>query len=134
MPGNSLPPVHKKYTFNSTSIGNNQEIAIGKGVIEEVMGNFEEQKSKSKEEHVIFGDSESGNVRMLGTWLGHEKDTKMILQRVGKVCSTIRKRFLKCKLSKVTQANVFEACVESTILFNVAVRQLLVNQELSKVL
>ena len=92
MPGNSLPPVHKQYTFNSeakrtefdlslfaddtTIIGNNQEIAIGKEITEEVMGNFEEQTNKSKGEHVIFGDSESGNVRMLGTWLGHEKDNK----------------------------------------------------------
>ena len=138
MPGNSLPPVHKKYTFNSeakrtdfdlslfaddtTIIGNGQEIDMGKELIEEVMGNFEEQTNKSKEEHVIFGDPESGNTRMLGTWLGREKDTKMRLQRAGKVWSTIRKRFIKCKLSKTTQAKVFEACVESTMLFNVAVR------------
>ena len=83
MPGNSLPPVHKKYTFNSeakrtdfdlslfpddtTIIGNGQEIDMGKELIEEVMGKFEEQTNKSKEEHVIFGDSESGNTRMLRT-------------------------------------------------------------------
>ena len=144
MPGKSLPPAHKKYTFNSeakrtdfdlslfaddtTIIGNNQEIGMGKDIIEEVMGNFEEQTNKSKEEHVIFGDSESGNVRMLGTWLGHEKDTKMRLQRAGKVWSTIRKRFLKCKLSKVTQAKAFEACVEGTMLFNTAVRPFLARE------
>ena len=138
MPGISLPPVHKKYTFNSeakrtnfdlslfagktTIIGSNQDIAMGKEIIEGVMGNFEEQTNKSKEEHVIFGDSESGNLRMLGTWLGHEKDTKMRLQRTGKVWSTIRKSFLKCKFSKATQAKVFEACVEGTTLFNIAVR------------
>ena len=101
---------------------------MGKDIIEEVMGNFEEQTNKSKEEHVIFGDSESGNVRMLGTWLEHEKDTKMRLQRTGKVWSTIRKRFLKCKLSKVTQAKVFEACVEGTMLFNIAVRPFLARE------
>ena len=66
---------------------------MGKEIIEEVMVNFEEQTNKSKEEHVIFGDSESGNVRMLGNWLGHEKDTKLRLQRAGKVWPTIRKRF-----------------------------------------
>ena len=92
------------------------------------MGNFQEQTNKSKEEHVIFGDSESGNVRMLGTWLGHEKDTKMRLQRAGKVWSTIRKRFLTCKLSKVTQAKVFEACVEGTMLFNTAMRPFLARE------
>ena len=70
--GNSPPPpLHKKYTFNSeakrtnfdlslfaddtTIIGSNQEIAMGKEVIEEVMGNFEEQTNKSKDKHVIFG-------------------------------------------------------------------------------
>ena len=83
MPGNSLPSVHKKYTFNSeakrtdfdlslfaddtTIIGSNQEIAMEKEIIEEVMGNFEEQTNESKEKHVIFGDSESCNVRMPGT-------------------------------------------------------------------
>ena len=101
---------------------------MGKDIIEEVMGNFEEQTNKSKEEHVIFGDSESGNVRMLGTWLGHEKDTKMRLQRASKVWPTVRKRFLKCKLSKVTQAKVFEACVEGTMLFNIAVRPFLARE------
>ena len=89
MPGNSLPPVNKNYIFNSeakrtdfdlslfaddtTIIASNQGIAMGKEIIEEVMGNFEEQTNKSKVEHVIFGDSESGNIRTLGTWLGHEQ-------------------------------------------------------------
>ena len=36
--------------------------------------------------------------------------------------STIRKRFSKCKLSNVTQAKIFEACVEGTMSFNVGVR------------
>ena len=143
-PGDSLPPIHKKYTFNSkakrtefdlslfadytTIIGSNLEIARGKEIIEDVMWNFEEQTNKSKEEHVVIGDSESGNVRMLGTWLGHGKDTKMRLQRAGKVWSTSRKRFLKCILSKVIQAKVFEACVESKMLFHVAVRPFLVKE------
>ena len=64
------------FADDATIIGRSEEIAMGKEIIEEVMGNFEEQTNKSKEEHVIFGDLESGNVRMLGTWLGHEKDTK----------------------------------------------------------
>ena len=52
----------------------------------------------------------------------------MRLQRAGKVWSTIRKRFLKCILSKVKQAKVFEVCVESTMLFNVAVRPFLARE------
>ena len=152
MPGNSLPPVHKKYTINSearktefdlslsaddtTIIGSSEEIAMGKEITEEVMGEFEEQTNKSKEEHVNFRDLESGNIRMLGTWLGHEKDKKIRLQRASKVWATIKKISFKCKLSKITQAKVFEACVEGTMLFNVAVRPFLAraNQELSEVL
>ena len=64
------------FADDTAIIGNNQEIAIGKEIIEEVMGNFEEQTNTSKEEHVVFGDSESGNIRMLGTWLGQEKTQK----------------------------------------------------------
>ena len=45
----------------------------------------------------------------------------MRLQRAGKVWETIKKIFLMCKLSKITQAKVFETCVESIMLFNVAV-------------
>ena len=56
MPENSLPPVHKKYTANSearrtefdfslfaddtTIIGSDEELAMGKDIIEEVMGNL----------------------------------------------------------------------------------------------
>ena len=49
-------------------------MTMGKEIIEEVMGNFEEQANKSKEDHGIFRESESGNVRMLGIWMGHKKD------------------------------------------------------------
>ena len=80
IPGNSLPPTHKDYYFNSeqrehnflslftddtTSIGGNQEIAMGIEIIEEVMENFEKQTNKSSQEHVISRDSESGNTRHL---------------------------------------------------------------------
>ena len=33
----------------------------------------------------------------------------------------VMKRFIKCKVSKKTQAKVVETCLESTILFNSAV-------------
>ena len=80
-----LPTCKQTYTFNSqpkitefvlslfaddtTVIGSNQEITMGIEIIEEVMENFEVQTNKSKEEHAICGNSESGNVRMLGTRL-----------------------------------------------------------------
>ena len=44
------------------------------------------------------------------------------MQRAGKAWATISKIVRKCRLSKVTQAKVFEACIESTLLFNAAVR------------
>ena len=69
MPGNSLPPVHKKYTFNSEAkrkvfdlslfaddtiiIGSNQEKAMGKEIIEEVLGNFEEQTNKNQRKSML---------------------------------------------------------------------------------
>ena len=62
MPRSSLPLAHKKFTFNSeaariefdlslfaddtTIIGSSEEIAMGEEIIEEVIGNFEEQTDK----------------------------------------------------------------------------------------
>ena len=54
--------------------------------------------------------------------MGNEHDTKMRKKRAARTWMQIRKRFMKCTLSKKTQAKVVETCVESTILFNSAVR------------
>ena len=45
------------------------------------------------------------------------------MQRAGKAWAIIRKRFTTCRLSKIAQAKVFEACIESTPLLNAAARQ-----------
>ena len=122
MAGHSLPPQHLKNSFNSeassprlemslfaddtTVIGTQEEITEGKKILEEVMRQFEELTNVDKEENLIFGSKESEDVRMLGTWLGRKTDMKHRMQRAGKARAAIRKRFRKCRLSKVTQAEV----------------------------
>ena len=138
MPGHSLPPKNVKNTFNSeaknatltmslfaddtTIIGMSDEIEEGKQIIEKVMGEFEERTNESKEEKMEFGERDSEEIRMLGTYMGNEHDTNMRIKRAARTWMQIKKRFMKCKLSKKTQAKVVETCVESTILFNSAVR------------
>ena len=136
MTGHSLPPKHLKNSFYSeasstrlkmslfaddtTVIGTQEEITEGKMIIENIMRQFEELTNVDKEEN--FGSEESENIRMLGTWLGRKTDRKHRMQRAGKAWATIRKRFRKCRISKVTQAKVCEVCIESTLPFNAAVR------------
>ena len=138
MPGHSLPPKNAKNTFNSaaknttltmslfaddtTIIGMNDEIDEGKQIIQKVMGEFEERANESKEEKIEFGARDSEEIRMLGTYMGNEHDTKMRIKRAARMWMQIKKRFMKCKLSRKTQDKVVETCVESTILFNAAVR------------
>ena len=69
-----------------------------------------------------FGAKDSEEIRMLGAFMGNEHDAKMRIKRAARAWMLIRKRFMKCKLSKKTQAKIIETCVESTILLNSAVR------------
>ena len=100
----------------------NDEIGEGKQIIQKVMGEFEERTNESKEEKMVFGARDSEEIRMIGTYMENEHDTKMRIKRAARTWMQIKKRFMKCKLSKKTQAKVVETCVESTILFNAAVR------------
>ena len=98
------------------------EIGEGKQIIEKVMGEFEEGTNESKKEKMEFGERDSEEIRMLGTYMGNEHDTNMRIKRAARTWMQIKKRFMKCKLSKKTHAKVVETCVESTILLNSAVR------------
>ena len=138
MPGHSLPSKNVKNTFNSeaksttltislfsddtTIIGMSPEIEEGKQTIEKVMGELEEGTNESKEEKMEFGAKDSEEIQMLGTYMGNGHDIKMRIKRAARTWMQIRKRFIKCKLSKKTQVKVVETCIESTILFNSAVR------------
>ena len=143
MTGHSFPPKYLKNRCNSeasstrlemslfaddtTVIGTQEEITDGRKIIEKAMKQFEEVTNVDKKENLIFGSEESDGVKMLGTWLGRKTDMKHRMQGAGKAWAakawaTIMKRFTKCRLSKVTQAKMFEARIESIFLFNAAVR------------
>ena len=111
MPGHSLPLKNVKNTFNSaaknttltmslfaddtTIIGMNDEIDEGKQIIQKVMGEFEERTNESKEEKIEFGARDSEEIRMLGTYMGNEHDTKMRIKRAARTWMHIKKRFMK---------------------------------------
>ena len=138
MTGHSLPPKHLKNSFNSeassnrlemslfaddtTATGTQEETTEGRKIIEKVMKQCEELTNVDKEENLIFGSEQSEDIRMLGTWLGRKIDMKHRMQSAEKAWAIIRKRFSKCRPNNVTQAKVFEACIESTLMFNAAVR------------
>jgi len=86
------------------------------------MREFEEKSHDGKEETLKFGHESSGNIRMLGSWIGHRQDLKNRKKRAGGLWAKIKPRLWKSNMSKVQQAKVVEACVESGLLFDVAVR------------
>ena len=106
MPGHSLPPKNLKNTFNSeaknttlamslfaddtTIIRMSDEIEEGKQIIEKVMEEFEERTNESKEEKIEFGTKDSDDIRMLGTYMGNEHDTKMRIKRAARTWMQIR--------------------------------------------
>ena len=47
----------------------------------EVMAMFEERNNDDREEELIFGGGESGNIRMLGSWMGWKEDVEERLKR-----------------------------------------------------
>ena len=51
--------------------------------------------------------------------MGNEHDTIMRIKRAARTWMQIKKRFMKCKLNKKTQAKVVETCVESTTFFKI---------------
>ena len=93
MPGYSLPPKNVKNAHNSqaknttltmslfaddtTITGMSDEIEEGKQIIEKVMGELEERTNESKEDKIEFGTKDSEEIRILGTYMGNEHDTKM---------------------------------------------------------
>ena len=110
------------FADDTVIIGRSDEIEEGKQIIEKVIGEFEERTDESKEKRMEFGTKDSEEIRMLGTYIGNEHDTKIQIKRAARTWMQVRKRFMNCKLRKKTQAKVVETCMESTILFNSAVR------------
>ena len=95
---------------------------IGLPAIKEVMGWYEERNNDDKEEEVLFGTEEGGKIRMLGTWLGPDNDIKQRKKRAGAAWFKVKGQLRGSKLSKKAQAQITQACVESTMLFDCHVR------------
>ena len=98
----SVEVVVEKSLFadDTTAVGEKEELDVGIEVTKEVMGWFEERNNDDKEEVVEFGSEESGNTRMLGTWLGWDEDVKNRLTRAGKAWFRLRNKLVGSKMSK----------------------------------
>ena len=115
--------IDKELFADDTSvIGCRKEMEIGLPAIKEVMGWYEERNNDDKEEEVLFGTEEGGKIRMLGTWLGPDNDIKQRKKRAGAAWFKVKGQLRGSKLSKKAQAQITQACVESTMLFDCHVR------------
>ena len=110
------------FADDTTIVGNAEELQEGTDIIKEVMGRFEERNNDGKEEELFFGGGDSGQVRMLGSWMGWKEDVDQRLKRGSKTWWKTKKRLNGAKISKTLQARIVEACVESTLLFDCHVR------------
>ena len=138
VPGNSFPSSslwEKKNSENkriridnslfaddTTIVGRAKELEQGLRVTKEVMAAFEEKNNDDKEEELIFGTEEGEKIRMLGSYIGRKEDVKQRVKRAGTAWFKVKKQLKGSRMSKRMQAKVVEACVESTLLFDVQVR------------
>ena len=110
------------FADDTTIAGRKGELEEGVRATKEVMDKYEERNNDDKEEILEFGTPESCNIRMLGVWLGEEEDIKQRLKRAGGAWVKVKNQLKGSKLSKKMQAKIVESCVESTLLFDCAVR------------
>ena len=108
------------FADDTTIIGTKDEIFIGRNSVLEVMNMFEEKYHPDKEEHLLFGESES--IRMLGSFVGRRKDNQERLKRARQGVWKVKKRLWKTKTSKINQARIVEVIVDSSVLFDCTVR------------
>ena len=88
------------FADDTNIIGISDEIEVCKQIVEKFKGEFEERTNKSQEGKIEFSVRESEEIRMLRTYMGNEHDTKTSINRAAKTWMQIKKRFMKCKLSK----------------------------------
>ena len=91
------------FADDTTITGMSYEIEEGKQVIKKVMGEFEEGTDESKEEKMEFGAKGSEEIRKLGTYMGNEHNTNIRIKRAARTWMKIKKKFMKCKVSKRRQ-------------------------------
>ena len=134
VPGSNFPSINLWERYNSeasrlyitcslfaddtTILGLQGEMETGVNEIKEVMKEFEEKNNEGKEERLIFGDIDEDPTRMLGCWMGMKVDIKERKKRASRLWFLLKMRFKHTRLSKITQAKIFEACVESALLFD----------------
>ena len=138
LPGGKLPSNNQYGRYNSetqktnitmslfaddtTILGTREELPRGCEAIKEVMTSFEEKNNESKEEKLVFGESSSHGIRMLGSWMNPNVDVQNRIKRAGFLWGRVRPRLVKSILSKRQKALVTQTCVESGLLFDAAVR------------
>ncbi len=54
------------FADDATVVGDEEELENGVAVTKKVMGDFEERNNDDKEEPLVFGSDEAGEIRMLG--------------------------------------------------------------------
>ena len=137
-PGNSFPSSNlwEKYSSeaetrmvtmslfadDTTIVGRRDEIEEGTEIVKRIMEEFEEKNNDDKEESLEFGSEEGKKIRMLGSWVGPEEDIKNRKKRAGALWFRVKNRLKNTRLSKRRQARIFEACVESALLFDCSAR------------
>ena len=110
------------FADDTTVVGCGEELERGVAKVKEVMGRFEEKNNDDKEEVLEFGSSESGRIRMLGSFMGWKEDVEERLKRGRKAWWVTKKRLRGAKISRRCQARVVEASVEATLLFDCQAR------------
>ena len=106
------------FADDTTIIGTKRELEEGVEKVKQAMGRWEERNNDDKEERLVFGTEEGGEVRVLGSWLGAEADKRNRIKRSGRLWGQVRGWLRGSRLSKRVQASVVEACVESSLVYD----------------
>ena len=106
------------FADDTTVLGKACEVDEATQFIKESLALFEKRTNDAKKERARLGKMEAKNIKMLGVYLGREKDIYQRLRKGALIFARIRKHFTSSRLSKRTQALVLDTCVESTMLFN----------------
>ena len=110
------------FADDTSKLGKQKELEEGVRITKEAMARLEERNNDDKEESLLFGETDQDNVRMLGSYVNITEDLKQRVKRAGHSWSRVRPRLKGSKLPKKMQANLVEACVESTALFDCQTR------------
>ena len=106
------------FADDTTIVGERGELQDGVNRVKEVMNMYEEQNNDHKEEHLPFGREEAEDIRMLGSWMGPEKDTRNRIKRASNVWFKVKTQLKNTTLSKKWQARIVQATVVSALLFD----------------